>query len=139
MIRNKVFLIGRLTTNPELRYTKTETPVCNVDLAVNDFHNNNEVDYFHLVFWKNRALNLCEYKEKGEIIAVTGYLKTRSYIDKNNSVRNIVEVIVEEVDYLGKINKHTEEPMPNLEPGYKTQEEWEMINAATANIDDLPF
>mgnify|MGYP002605726924 CR=1 FL=1 len=91
MIRNEVKLIGRLTADPELKYTKkTNKALCNVVLAVNSIYSN-EAEYLHLVFWNKTAENLCKYKGKGDLIAVTGYLKTRSYIDKENIVRNIVE------------------------------------------------
>lgn len=84
MIRNEVKLIGRLTANPELKYTKeTNKALCNVVLAVNSIYSN-EAEYLHLVFWNKTAENLCKYKGKGDLIAVTGYLKTRSYIDKEN-------------------------------------------------------
>ena len=138
MIRNNVRLIGRLTADPELRYTKTEKPVCNVVLAINDFHGG-EADYFHLVFWNGKATALCEYKSKGDMIAVEGYLKTRSYTDKDNVIRNIVEVIVEETDFLGKTKTQEQEPMPDLNPNHKSQEEWKLINDAMANVEDAPF
>lgn len=103
MIRNEVKLIGRLTADPELKYTKKT----------------------------NKAL----------LIAVTGYLKTRSYIDKENIVRNIVEVIVEQVDYLGYTKRGIDksEPIPKLDPDHKKQEEYQMIHDALCADEDLPF
>lgn len=131
MIRNEVKLIGRLTANPELKYTKeTNKALCNVVLAVNSIYSN-EAEYLHLVF----------YKGKGDLIAVTGYLKTRSYIDKENIVRNIVEVIVEQVDYLGYTKRGVDksEPIPKLDPDHKKQEEYQMIHDALCADEDLPF
>lgn len=64
MIRNEVKLIGRLTADPELKYTKnSNTPVCNVVLAVNNIYND-DAEYLHLVFWDKKATNLCKYKGK---------------------------------------------------------------------------
>lgn len=106
MIRNEVKLIGRLTADPELKYTKkTNKALCNV------------------------------------VLAVTGYLKTRSYIDKENIVRNIVEVIVEQVDYLGYTKRGIDksEPIPKLDPDHKKQEEYQMIHDALCADEDLPF
>ena len=125
MIRNEAKLIGRLTADPELKYTKnSNTPVCNVVLAVNNIYNDD-----------------AEYKGKGDLIAVTGYLKTRSYIDSNNSVRNIVEIIVDEVDYLGFTKKGIDksENIPDLDPNHKSQEEYQMIHNALSESEDLPF
>ena len=141
MIRNEVRLIGRLTAEPELKYTtNNNTAVCNTVLAVNNSYNN-DADYFHLVFWESKATNLCKYKTKGDLIAVEGYLKTRSYIDSKNIVRNIVEIIVTEVDFLGFTKKgiDKEEPMPQLDPNHKSQEEYQMIHDALCNEEDLPF
>lgn len=68
MIRNEVKLIGRLTADPELKYTKnSNTPVCNVVLAVNNIYND-DAEYLHLVFWDKKATNLCKYKGKGDLI-----------------------------------------------------------------------
>lgn len=101
----------------------------------------NEAEYLHLVFWNKTAENLCKYKGKGDLIAVTGYLKTRSYIDKENIVRNIVEVIVEQVDYLGYTKKGVDksETIPKLDPDHKKQEEYQMIHDALCADEDLPF
>lgn len=63
-------LIGRLTADPELKYTKkTNKALCNVVLAVNSIYSN-EAEYLHLVFWNKTAENLCKYKGKGDLIAV---------------------------------------------------------------------
>lgn len=68
MIRNEAKLIGRLTADPELKYTKnSNTPVCNVVLAVNNIYND-DAEYLHLVFWDKKATNLCKYKGKGDLI-----------------------------------------------------------------------
>lgn len=114
--------------------------LCNVVLAVNSIYSN-EAEYLHLVFWNKTAENLCKYKGKGDLIAVTGYLKTRSYIDKENIVRNIVEVIVEQVDYLGYTKKGVDksETIPKLDPDHKKQEEYQMIHDALCADEDLPF
>lgn len=126
MIRNEVKLIGRLTANPELKYTKeTNKALCNVVLAVNSIYSN-EAEYLHLVFWNKTAENLCKYKGKGDLIAVTGY---------------IVEVIVEQVDYLGYTKRGVDksEPIPKLDPDHKKQEEYQMIHDALCADEDLPF
>lgn len=75
MIRNEVKLIGRLTANPELKYTKeTNKALCNVVLAVNSIYSN-EAEYLHLVFWNKTAENLCKYKGKGDLMLLQATLK----------------------------------------------------------------
>lgn len=123
MIRNEVKLIGRLTADPELKYTKnSNTPVCNVVLAVNNIYND-DAEYLHLVFWDKKATNLCKYKGKGDLLAVTGYLK------------------IDEVDYLGFTKKGIDksENIPDLDPNHKSQEEYQMIHNALSESEDLPF
>lgn len=113
MIRNEVKLIGRLTADPELKYTKnSNTPVCNVVLAVNNIYND-DAEYLHLVFWDKKATNLCKYKGKGDLIAVTlGF--TKKGIDKSENI-------------------------PDLDPNHKSQEEYQMIHNALSESEDLPF
>lgn len=132
---NQVNLMGRLTADPELRKTKTDTPVCNVILAVNDAKNE-EADYFPIVVWGKKAEALAKYMRKGEKIVVTGYLKNRHYV-KDTSVRKITEVIANEV-YFAESNR-THEKEPELDSSSRTQEEWEMINEAMSNLPDAPF
>lgn len=75
MIRNEVKLIGRLTADPELKYTKnSNTPVCNVVLAVNNIYND-DAEYLHLVFWDKKATNLCKYKGKGDLLSKSSLMK----------------------------------------------------------------
>lgn len=63
MIRNEVKLIGRLTANPELKYTKeTNKALCNVVLAVNSIYSN-EAEYLHLVFWNKTAISVTPKEE----------------------------------------------------------------------------
>ncbi|MFR2598997.1 MAG: single-stranded DNA-binding protein [Ruminococcus sp.] len=92
-------------------------------------------------FGTRRLKIFANIKGKGDLIAVTGYLKTRSYIDKENIVRNIVEVIVEQVDYLGYTKRGVDksEPIPKLDPDHKKQEEYQMIHDALCADEDLPF
>lgn len=94
-----------------------------------------------LSFGTRRLKIFANIKGKGDLIAVTGYLKTRSYIDKENIVRNIVEVIVEQVDYLGYTKRGVDksEPIPKLDPDHKKQEEYQMIHDALCADEDLPF
>lgn len=64
MIRNEVKLIGRLTADPELKYTKkTNKALCNVVLAVNSIYSN-EAEYLHLVFWNKRLKIFANIKAK---------------------------------------------------------------------------
>lgn len=106
---NKVFLIGRLTSTPQLRYTTSNTEVCNFTLAVNrKFKNQNgeyESDFINCVAYKSTAKLLADYVEKGDLIGVEGRIQTRSYKNKNDETRYVTEVIVESVDFLSSKKK----------------------------------
>jgi len=85
---NKVVLIGRLTKDPELRYTNTNIPVCSFSLAVNRpfVSNNNDknVDFFNCTAWRKQAENVAKYVNKGSMVAIEGRLQTRDYMDRKN-------------------------------------------------------
>ena len=80
---NKVFLIGRLTRDPELRYTGNNTPVASFSLAVNrNFSNQQgerEADFINIVVWRKQAENVKNYLSQGSQVAIDGRIQTRSY------------------------------------------------------------
>ena len=80
---NKVFLIGRLTKNPELKSTTNGKSVCQFSIAVNRNHTNangeKEVDFINCIVWDKQAENLFKYQKKGNMIAVFGELRNDSY------------------------------------------------------------
>ena len=105
---NKVFLIGRLTRDPELRYTGSNLPVATFSLAVNrNFSNQNgerEADFINVVVWRKQAENCKNYLTQGSQVAVEGRLQTRTYDDNNGQRRYITEVVADNVEFLGSRN-----------------------------------
>ena len=103
---NKVFLIGRLTRDPELRYTGSNVPVATFTLAVNrNFTNQDgerEADFFNIVVWRKQAENVKNYLSQGSQVAVEGRLQTRSYDDTNGQKRYVTEVVAENVEFLSR-------------------------------------
>ena len=102
---NKVVLIGRLTRDPELRYTGSNTPVATFSLAVNrNFSNQNgerEADFINIVVWRKQAENVKNYLTQGSQVAVEGRIQTRTYDDQNGQKRYITEVVADNVEFLG--------------------------------------
>lgn len=94
---NKSILIGRLTTEPEIKEIG-ENKVVNISIAVNK--GNNEADFFPLVIWNITAENLVKYCHKGDMIAVEGRLQNRSYDTENGFKRYVTEVLVNNITYL---------------------------------------
>ena len=105
---NKVFLIGRLTRDPELRYTGNNTAVATFSIAVNrNFSNQNgerEADFINIVVWRKQAENVKNYLTQGSQVAIDGRIQTRSYDDQQGQKRYITEVIADNVEFLGSKN-----------------------------------
>ena len=102
---NKILLIGRLTKDPELRYTQSGTAVASFTLAVNrSFANQNgerEADFINCVAWQKAAEFVSQYFKKGQQMALEGRLQVRSYDDNNGQRRWVTEVVTEKVEFVG--------------------------------------
>ncbi len=106
---NKVFLIGRLTRDPELRYTSNNTAVASFTLAVNrPFSNQSgerEADFINIVVWRKQAENVKNYLTQGSQVAIDGRLQTRSYDGEDGKKRYVTEVIADNVQFLDTKNR----------------------------------
>ena len=104
---NKVFLIGRLTRDPELRYTPTGQSVASVRMAVNREYMSKEEKkedplFINLVIWGKRAEVWAEYLKKGSLIFVEGRLQYRQWETQDNEKRSMIEVVVENFQFLDR-------------------------------------
>lgn len=101
---NRVILIGRLATDPELRYTQSGVAVTNFRLAVDrPFKNQQgekETDFFPIIVWRKQAEACAHNLNKGRLVAVEGRLQTRSYQAKDGSTRWITEIVADNVRFL---------------------------------------
>ncbi|RUL87597.1 single-stranded DNA-binding protein [Tautonia sociabilis] len=104
---NKVFLIGRLTHDPELRYTPNGTPVSDLRLATTRTYNTRDGDrreeplYIDVTVWNRQAENCCQFLKKGRQIHVEGYLKMDSWEDRNTGEkRSKIKVEADRVQFL---------------------------------------
>ncbi|TCP20026.1 single-strand binding protein [Scopulibacillus darangshiensis] len=101
---NRVVLVGRLTKNPELRYTPNGVAVANFTIAVNRPFTNQqgdrEADFIQVVVWRRQAENAANYLTKGSLAGVDGRLQTRSF--ENNEGRRVfmTEVVADSVQFL---------------------------------------
>lgn len=102
---NKVLLIGRLTKDPELRYTQSGTAIANFTLAVNrQFTNQDgqrEADFINCVAWSKAAEFVAQYFKKGQQMALEGRLQVRSYDGNDGQRRWVTEVVTEHVEFAG--------------------------------------
>ena len=101
---NRVVLIGRLATEPELRYTQTGVPVTTFRIAVQRPFTNQqgerETDFFPIVTWRRLAETCAHNLNKGRLVAVEGRLQARSYQAQDGSRRWITEVVADNVRFL---------------------------------------
>lgn len=106
---NNVVLVGRLTKDPDLRYTQSGTAVANFTLAVNRTFTNQdgerEADFINCVIWRKAAENLANMVGKGAQIGVTGRIQTRNYENKEGQRVFVVEVVAENFQMLESRNK----------------------------------
>lgn len=100
---NKVILIGRLTKDPELRYTPSGVAVATFNLAVDrpflNQQGEKEVDFIPIVVWRKQAENCANYIGKGRLVAIEGRIQVRTYEDKGQK-RWATEVVAENVRFL---------------------------------------
>lgn len=113
---NKVILVGRLTKDPELRYTQTGKAVASFTLAVNRRFARNEnqqqADFIPIVVWDKLA-EICEkYLEKGSQTLIEGRIQVRSYDAQDGSKRYVTEVMAHDIEFLGSKSKNTSTATP---------------------------
>ena len=102
---NKILLVGRLTKDPELRYTQSGIAVASFTLAVNRrFTNQNgerEADFINCVAWQKAAEFVANYFKKGQQMGLEGRLQVRSYEENDGQRRWVTEVVADQIEFVG--------------------------------------
>lgn len=116
---NKVLLIGRITKDPEVRYTQTGIPTVSFSLAVDrgirDAGGNRQTDFINCVAWRGQADFISRYIKKGYLMSVEGRIQTRNYQGQDGQTRYVTEVVLDQVENLQPRD-------PNATPGnYQAQ------------------
>ena len=106
---NKAILIGRLTRDPEVRYTSSNRAVCQFSIAVdrpftNQQTGQREADFINVVVWDKRAENVGKYMSKGRLVAVEGRIQTRNYDNNEGKRVYVTEVVADNVQFLESKN-----------------------------------
>lgn len=133
---NQVVLIGRLTHDPELRYTAGGgVPVATFSLAVERPFTNQqgerEADFIRIVTWRKLAENCANYLKKGSMAAVAGRLQVRSYEDNEGIKRKVAEVVADQVRFLDR--------GPTADQGKSGDFDSPGEDDFDINSDDVPF
>ena len=101
---NKAFLIGRLTRDPELRYSSSNAAIANFSIAINRPYTSQDgqrqADYINIVAFQKQAENVKKYIGKGSLVAVDGRIQTRTYDDKDGKKVYVTEVVADRVQFL---------------------------------------
>ena len=122
---NKVMLIGRLTRDPDLRYTPSNIATVTFSIAVNrPFTNQNgvrEADFINIIAWRKQAENVKKYITKGSLVAVEGRIQTRNYDDKDGKKVYVTEVVADNVQFLEPKGQRSMESNNNYEPSDNVQ------------------
>lgn len=125
---NKTILMGRLTKDPEVRYTTTGKMVINFTLAVNR-RVEEGADFFNVVAWNKTGEFVSKYFKKGMQVLINGRLRNRTYEAKDKSKRTVTEVIAEDVYFADSKKDTIDEDNFTFDPSFKPIED----------NDDLPF
>lgn len=122
---NLAILIGRLTADPELRYTPNGTAVASFTIATDRFSKEGEKEttFIPIVVWRKQAENCAEYLRKGSLAAVEGRINVRSYEDKEGKKRWVTEVVAEAVKFLsGKVDSASKESKAAADLGFSAED-----------------
>ncbi len=132
---NRVVLIGRLTKDPDLRYTQSGTAVCSFTLAVDRGFKNasgeRETDFIDITVWRQLAETCANYLSKGKLAAVDGRLEIRNYETQDGSKRKATVVVADNVRFLSPREEAASDELPRL----PTEADFSDCNGD----EDLPF
>jgi single-strand DNA-binding protein len=146
---NRIVLIGRLTRDPEVRYTQSGIPVTNFSIAVDRKFKNasgeRETDFINIVAWRKTAELVGEYLGKGRLVAVDGSLQQRKYQNREGENRTVYEVLADTVQFLDRGDRS--ESRSGSSSGYSSgpsdadapPESYNYSENEPASESDLPF
>ena len=148
---NHIVLMGRLTRDPELRYTQSQIPVASFTLAVDrDFGGRDggekQTDFIDIVAWRSTAEFVSKYFTKGSMAAVSGRLQIRDWTDREGGKRRSAEVVADNV-YFGESKRRdggdASRPAPAHRGSYGGYDNVPQGGSAFSELDDddgdLPF
>ncbi|MGE7650512.1 single-stranded DNA-binding protein [Peribacillus frigoritolerans] len=144
---NRVVLVGRLTKDPEIRYTPNGVPVATFTLAVNRSFTNQqgerEADFINCVVWRKAAENVANYLKKGSLAGVDGKVQTRNYEGNDGKRVYVTEILAEAVQFLEPRSQNSGgNNQGNTNTGgnsYNSNSGQQRQNNNYTRVDDDPF
>lgn len=129
---NTCFLIGRLTKDPEMRYTQDQKAVANFTLAVNRDYDREKADFIRVIAWGKTAEIVGKYLTKGSQCAVVGSIQTGSYQDKDGKTVYTTDINAQRIEFIGSKNEDRQEVKQTTR-----DDDYPMIG--DDDIDSVPF
>lgn len=137
---NRIDIMGRFTRDPELRYTKSNTPVASFSVAVDrDFSDKDsgekQTDFISCVAWRSTAEFISKYFRKGSLAVISGRLQIRNYTDKEGKPRSAAEVVADNI-YFGQSRSDSSQ---RTEAASETAENKSTFTELPDDDGELPF
>ena len=104
---NKIFIVGNLGRDPELRYTAQGTPVCSFSIATNERRKDrngemqDQTTWFRITLWNRMAETASQYLQKGRQVYIEGRLRVEEYVDRDGKPRHSLEVSATDMQFIG--------------------------------------
>ncbi len=150
---NKVILVGRLTKDPEIRYTAQNVPVVSFTVAVsrpfvNQASGEREADFIPVVLWRKQAENVKKYLTKGSLAGVEGRIQTRTYEGNDGQKRYVTEVLADNVYFLESkgsqeaelnFSSNTSNTNQQVQNKKNDDDDYSYNNNVSFTDDDMPF
>jgi len=146
---NKVFLLGNLTADPEIRTTPSGKSVCRFRMATNRFwvdrqsgEKKQSVEYHSVVAWDKLANIVSQYLSKGRLVFVEGRLVTRTWEDGSGNKRSRTEIIAENIQLgprFGQSTSQEKPPTPSTTSPPPEEEIPIIEEGEDINVDEIPF
>ena len=146
---NNVVLVGRLTRDPEVRFTPTGAQVTTFTLAVDrDFMTRTgerQTDFIDIQVWNKQAESCGQYLSKGKMVSVQGSIRTESYTDRNGVQRKSWRINANRVQFLtpiGNNNNNGTQPQgetPMFEPNFEPSQNLNPAEWTAIDDEDIPF
>lgn len=132
---NRIVLVGRLTRDPELRYTPNGAAVCQFSLAVDSgYGDSKRTDFINIVVWNKQGENCNTYLSKGKLALVEGRLQIRNYENKEGRKVYVTEVVADTVRFLSPKGEQGSAPLGG---GFADADPFN--DGFPSTDDDLPF
>ena len=140
---NKVFLIGNLTRDPELRETPSGVAMCRFAIAVQRPYSSQEgdrqADFFECTAWRGLGETIARFAKKGKKVAVAGSIQIRNYEDNQGMKRTAVDIIVQDCEFLSPRESEDGFDAANESPRASAPKRKPALQAMDDDDSDIPF